>query len=116
MDFDLRPIELGPAFGNWVLIVIVFGLICLFVGLAVSMLAAGLKGPGMVAEVLFRGVRDLFGMKLQRIGAVTQLVFRESVPRKRCGSEPSSFCCLCSDTGSWPVTRSRPPRSGTLCS
>ena len=82
MDFDTRPIELIAAFGEWLLIVVVFGLICLFIGLAVSMLVAGLKGPGMVAEMLFRGVRDLFSMSGRRIGAVTQLVFRESVRKK----------------------------------
>ena len=82
MDFDQSAINLGIAARNWFLIVIAFGLICLFVALAVSMLAAGLKGPGMVAELLFRGVRDLVSMTGRRIGAVTQLVFRESVRKK----------------------------------
>ncbi|MFV0442314.1 MAG: hypothetical protein ACK5Q5_01950 [Planctomycetaceae bacterium] len=82
MDFDQRPIDLAQAAGNWLLIVIAFSLICLFIALAVSMLAAGLKGPGMVAEVLFRGLRDLASMSLRRIGAMTQLVFRESLRKK----------------------------------
>ena len=82
MDFDQRPIDLMSAAGSWLLIVIVFGLICLFVGLAVSMLAAGLKGPGLAAELLFRGLRDLASISWVRVGAVTQLVFRESVRKK----------------------------------
>lgn len=82
MDFDQNPIVLSNAAGSWLLIVIAFGLICLFVALAVSMLAAGLKGPGMVAELLFRGLRDLATWTPRRNGAVTQLVFRESVRKK----------------------------------
>lgn len=82
MDFDQRPIDLALAAGNWLLIVIVFGLICLFVAVAVSILTVGLKGPGLVAEVLFRGLRDLFNLTLRRVGAMSQLVFRESVRKK----------------------------------
>lgn len=82
MDFDARPIDLARAFGDWLLIVVVFALICILIGVAVSLLGAGLKGPGHVAELLFRGLRDLASMTARRIGALTQLVFRESVRKK----------------------------------
>jgi hypothetical protein len=82
MDFDRPTIDLANALGTWVLILLVFGGVALFVAVMVSLLVAGLKGPGLVAEMLFRGARDLFTAAPRRIWAVTVLVFRESVRRK----------------------------------
>jgi hypothetical protein len=82
MDFEQKAIDLVGALGNWALIVVVFACVCIFVGVVVSLLVAGLKGPGIVAEMLFRGVRDLFTLTIQRTGAVALLTFRECVRRK----------------------------------
>lgn len=82
MDFDQIPIDPLRAFGAWCLVVVAFSLVCLLVALAISMLAAGLKGPGLVAETLFRGARDLATQLPRRVGALATLTFRESVRKK----------------------------------
>lgn len=82
MSFDRNAIDFVQGLATWLIIVLVFGGIALFVAVMVSMLVAGLKGPGIVAEMLFRGIRDLFTASPRRIWAVTVLTFRESVRRK----------------------------------
>lgn len=82
MDFDRQAFDLVQALGTWALIVVVFVGMALFTAVMVSLLVAGLKGPGMVAEMLFRGVRDLFTMSPRRVWALTVLTFKESVRKK----------------------------------
>jgi hypothetical protein len=82
MDFNQIPFETSNSVASWLLVVVVFAAICILVGLALSLMAAGLKGPGLVAEMLFRGVKDIFSMSPKRVGAVATLVFRECVRKK----------------------------------
>ncbi len=82
MDFDRTPIDLIDALKTWALVVVVFAAVCIFVAVCVSLLVSRLKGPGLVAEMLSRGIRDLFTQRPRRIGAMALLTFRESIRKK----------------------------------
>ncbi|MEZ6065355.1 MAG: ABC transporter permease subunit [Planctomycetaceae bacterium] len=82
MDFEQTSYGVAAGFGSWLIIVAVFAAFCIVVGLGLSLLVAGLKGPGMVAEMLFRGVRDLVTISCRRVLAIATLTFRECVRRK----------------------------------
>ncbi|MDB4679602.1 hypothetical protein OAE80_01320, partial [Planctomycetaceae bacterium] len=82
LNFDKQPIDILQALANWGLI---FGaLLCigLVIALILSVAINPKKGVSRFFENLGEGLRDLFGMSLKRLGAITNLTIKEAVRRK----------------------------------
>ncbi|MBX3443633.1 MAG: ABC transporter permease [Planctomyces sp.] len=76
------PYDLLGGVLHWLAAVLVVCAVGLFVGMVVSLLTVGPRGPGLVVDVLQRGLHDMLHMSARRIGAIASLTMKESFRKK----------------------------------
>lgn len=82
MTFDQIPYDLPAGVIHFLVSFGVVIAISLFLGLVVSLLTAGARGPGLMMDIIRRGIGDLFLLSPRRIGAIASLTIKESVRKK----------------------------------
>lgn len=82
MSFDVEKYDLPQALLHWVVVLLLSAAVALFVGLVISFLVMGARGPAVVLQTVKRGFVDLTRMSGRRIWALAILAFKESFARR----------------------------------
>lgn len=82
MSFDVKQFDLPQALLHWVVVLLVSAAVALFVGLVISFLVMGTRGPAVVLMTIRRGITDLVKQSPRRIWALAILAFKESFARR----------------------------------
>jgi hypothetical protein len=82
LSFNPETFNLGQGLGNWVVVMVILGVVSFITALVVSLLAEGFAGPWQVLLHIGGGFQDLFGTSARRCLALAQLTFREAIRRK----------------------------------
>jgi hypothetical protein len=82
MTFDQIPYDLAAGILHWLVAFLAVSATAFFVGVVFSLIAVGVRGPGLVWATFTRGVNDLLRLSARRIGAVASLTVKESLRKK----------------------------------
>lgn len=82
MSFDPQPYVLGPALLHFFIIFGVAMAAAAVVGLVLSVLIAGARGPVIAAQMAVSGLVDIVRISPRRVWALTMLTIREAIRRK----------------------------------
>jgi hypothetical protein len=82
MSFEIQPYNVGAGLLHWLAVIGACGVVSLFVGMVVSLLTQGTRGPRLVIDTLRRGAADLTRLSPRRIMALSGLAVKEAMNRK----------------------------------
>ena len=82
MEFNPEPFSIPAGIQHWLTVIAAFTAIGLVVAFILSLISRGSNGPALFGSAIITSVKDILGISLKRVLAITKLTFKEAIRRK----------------------------------
>lgn len=82
MEFNPDKFDIQAGVLHWLTVSAIFTAVLLLAAFLISLISRGAQGPAIFGSALVGLLKDLFGVSVKRVLAITQLTFKEAIRRK----------------------------------